>query len=124
MPRDDRAAIVVFGQRALVERTPSGERLIGQVAAYAGYSLVLLGEGMCSAALNLGPELTPAQIFAEAKIRFDSAVVAATATNDATTLNLATLGRARTLLDLGDAANAEKDAQKIPASFAVKPERK
>jgi hypothetical protein len=74
---------------------------------------------MCSAALNLGPELTPAQLFAEAKIRFDSAVVAATATNDATTLNLATLGRARTLLDLGDAANAEKDAQKIPANFVV-----
>src|SRR5947207_7839935 len=36
-------------------------KLIGQVAAYAGYSLVLLGEGMCSAAINAGPELTPAQ---------------------------------------------------------------
>ena len=36
MPRDDRAAIVVFGQRALVERTPSGERLLGQVAARPG----------------------------------------------------------------------------------------
>jgi hypothetical protein len=94
-------------------------KLIGQVAAYAGYSLVLLGEGMCSAAINLSGELTPAQIFAEAKIRFDSAIVAATATNDPTTVNLATLGRARTLLDLGDAANAEKDAQKIPATFAV-----
>jgi hypothetical protein len=94
-------------------------KLIGQVAAYAGYSLVLLGEGMCSAAINLSGELTPAQIFAEAKIRFDSAIVAATATSDQTTLNLATLGRARTLLDLGDAANAEKEAQKIPANFAV-----
>ena len=88
-------------------------KLIGQVSAYGGYSLVLLGEGMCSAAINIGPGLTPAQIFAEAKIRFDSAIVAATWANDATTLNLATLGRARTLLDLGDAANAEKDAQKI-----------
>jgi len=94
-------------------------KLIGQAAAYAGYSLVLLGEGMCSAAINIGPEMTPAQLFAEAKIRFDSAVVAATAASDATTLNLATLGRARTLLDLGDAANAEKDAQKIPAGFVV-----
>ena len=76
-------------------------KLIGQAAAYAGYSLVLLGEGMCSAAINVGPELTPAQLFAEAKIRFDSAIVAATTANDAATLNLATLGRARTLLDLG-----------------------
>jgi len=94
-------------------------KLIGQVAAYAGYSLVLLGESMCSAAINLSGELTPAQVFAEAKIRFDSAIVAATASNDAATTNLATLGRARTLLDLGDAANAEKDAQKIPANFVV-----
>ena len=94
-------------------------KLIGQVAAYAGYSLVLMGEGMCSAAINLSGELTPAQLFNEAKIRFDSAIVAATAASDQTTVNLATLGRARTLLDLGDAANAEKDALKIPASFVV-----
>ncbi|HTJ23932.1 MAG TPA: RagB/SusD family nutrient uptake outer membrane protein [Gemmatimonadaceae bacterium] len=100
---------------ASVNRT----KLIGQAAAYAGYSLVLLGEGMCSAALNVGPELQPADLFAEAKIRFDSAIVAATAANDASTLNLATLGRARTLLDLKDPANAEKDALKIPAGFAV-----
>jgi len=94
-------------------------KLIGQVAAYAGYSLVLMGEGMCSAAINLSGELTPAQLFNEAKIRFDSAIVAATAASDQTTVNLATLGRARTLLDLGDAANAEKDALKIPATFVV-----
>jgi hypothetical protein len=94
-------------------------KMIGQAAAYAGYSLVLLGEGMCSAALNVGPEMTPAQLFGEAKIRFDSSVVAATAANDATTLNLALLGRARTLLDLGDAANAAIDAAKIPGTFSV-----
>jgi starch-binding outer membrane protein, SusD/RagB family len=94
-------------------------KLIGQAAAYAGYSLVLLGEGMCTAALNLGPEIQPADLFAQAKIRFDSAIVAATAANDATTLSLATLGRARTLLDLKDPANAEKDALKIPAGFVV-----
>jgi len=33
MPRDDRAAIIVFGQQALVERTPSSDRSLGQVAA-------------------------------------------------------------------------------------------
>ena len=94
-------------------------KLIGQASAYAGYSLVLLGEGMCSAAINVGPELTPAQIFAEAKSRFDSAIVAATTANDATTLNLATLGRARTLLDLGQPAAAGTDAAKIPSGFVV-----
>ena len=85
-------------------------KLIGQAAAYAGYSLVLLGEGMCSAAVNLSAELTPAQLFGEAKIRFDAAVTAATTANDAATLNLALLGRARALLNLKQPAAAAIDA--------------
>ena len=97
----------------------SRAKLIGQAAAYTGYSIVLLGESMCSAAINIGPELTPAQLFGEAKIRFDSAVVSATAANDAATLNMALLGRARTLLDLGDVAGAGADAAKIPAAFVL-----
>lgn len=92
-------------------------KLIGQAAAYAGYSLLLIGEGMCTAAVNLSAEMTSAQVFAEAKIRFDSAVVAATATNDAPTLNLALLGRARTLLNMQQPAAAGADAAKVPANF-------
>jgi starch-binding outer membrane protein, SusD/RagB family len=94
-------------------------RLIGQTAAYAGFSLVLLGEGMCSAAINLGPELTPADVFAEAKIRFDSAVSAATAANDAAMLNFALLGRARTHLNLRNPAAAATDAARVPAGFVL-----
>jgi hypothetical protein len=74
--------------------------LIARAASYAGYSLLLLGEGMCTTAINIGPELTSAQVFAEARIRFDKAVAAATAASDPTLLNLARLGRARTLLNL------------------------
>ena len=98
-----------------VDRT----KLLGQAETYAGLSLVLLGESMCSAAINLGPELTPAQLFAEAKLRFDAAVQAATAANDAATLNLAYLGRARTLVNLGDLAAAAADAARIPAGFVA-----
>lgn len=101
---------------------PDRTRLIGEAAAYGGYSLLLLGESMCSAAINVGPELTPAQIFAEAKIRFDKAITAASAAGDATTLNFARLGRARTELDLGGAANlaaAAADAALIPAGFVL-----
>ena len=94
-------------------------QLIGQAATYAGLSLVLLGEGMCSAAINVGPELTPTQLFTEARGRFDAAVTAATAANDAPTLNLALLGRARTLLNLGDPAAAATDAARIPAGFVA-----
>ena len=88
-------------------------KLIGQAYAYAGYSLVLLGEGMCSAAINLSAEMTPAQLFGEAKTRFDKAIAAATTASDATTLNLATMGRARTLQNLGSLALAAADAAKI-----------
>jgi starch-binding outer membrane protein, SusD/RagB family len=94
-------------------------RLIGQAAAYAGYSLVLLGEGFCSAAINVGPELTPTQVFTEARARFDKAITAATTAGDNPTLNLARLGRARTLLDLGDPVNAAADASLVPAGFVV-----
>jgi starch-binding outer membrane protein, SusD/RagB family len=101
------------------EQVPDRSKLIGEASAYAGYSLVLLGESMCSAALNLGPELTPAQLFAEAKTRFDTAVVAATRASDTQTLNFALLGRARTELDLGNSAAAATDAALIPARFEV-----
>lgn len=94
-------------------------KLIGQSAAYAGYSIVLLGESMCSAAINLSKEMTPAQLFAEAKIRFDSAVTAATAANDAATLNFALLGRARTYMNLKNTTLAAADAARIPAGFVV-----
>ena len=92
-------------------------KLISQAAAYAGYSLLLLGEGMCSAAVNLSSEMTPAQLFGAAKTRFDSAVTAAATANDAATLNLALLGRARTLLNLKQPAAAGIDAARIPAGF-------
>jgi len=98
---------------------PNRQKLIAQSYAYAGYSLVLLGESMCSAAINLSHEMTPAEIFAEAKIRFDKAIAAATTANDATMLNFAYLGRARTFLDLNQPAQAGTDATRIPAGFVV-----
>ena len=95
------------------------QKLLAQSYAYAGYSLTLLGESMCGAAINVGPLLTPAQLFTEARTRFDKAVTAATAANDVPTLNLALLGRARTLLNIGDKAAAGVDAAKIPAGFTA-----
>ena len=100
------------------EQVLNRTKLVGQAAAYAGYSLVLLGEGMCSAAINVGPEMTPAELFAEAKLRFDKAIPAATTANDAATVMLATLGLARTLHNLGDLPNAAIEAAKVtPATF-------
>lgn len=98
---------------------PNRTKLLAQSYAYAGYSLLLLGEGMCTAAINLSPEMTSAQIFGEAKLRFDKAVAAATTASDSKTLNLAYLGRARTLQNLGQIANAKTDAEKVQAGFSV-----
>ena len=94
-------------------------RFIGQLAAYAGYAITLLGEGMCAAAINVGPEMTPAELYAEAKLRFDKAITAATAANDATTLNLARVGRARVQQNLGQLAAAATDAALVPPTFVV-----
>ena len=55
---------------------PNRQKLIGQAYAYAGYSLTLLGEGMCSAAINLGPEIQPPALFTEAVARFTKAIAA------------------------------------------------
>ena len=100
-------------------QVPDRSKLIGVASAYAGYSLILLGEGMCSAAINLGPELKPPQLFAEAQVRFDTAIAASTRAADTVTLNLARLGRARTELDLGNSAAAATDAALIPPGFEV-----
>jgi starch-binding outer membrane protein, SusD/RagB family len=94
-------------------------RLMGQMAAYGGYSLILLAEGMCTAAIDLSPEMTPAQLFAEAVLRFDKAVTAATTANDQTTLNFARLGRARAQRGAGNIAAAGTDAALVPANFLV-----
>ena len=100
-------------------QVPNRTRLLGQVAAYSAYSLVLLGEAMCSAAINVGPEMTPAQLYAEAIQRFDKAITAATTANDNTTLNFAKMGKARALLNSGNAAAAATEAAAIPATFVV-----
>jgi hypothetical protein len=91
--------------------------LIATAAAYSGYSLILLGEGMCSTAIDLGPELTRAQTWDAAKTRFDKAITAAQTANNTEILNMARVGRARAKLNLGDLAGAQADAALVPSGF-------
>ncbi|MFL5615879.1 MAG: RagB/SusD family nutrient uptake outer membrane protein [Gemmatimonadaceae bacterium] len=86
------------------------QSLIAQAATYAGYSLVLLGEAMCSAAIDLGPEMSRAQLFAAAQDRFTTAIAAAQASSNSVMLNAARIGRARALLDQGKLQEARADA--------------
>lgn len=87
--------------------------LIAQAAAHAGYSLLLLGEGSCTAAIDGGPELSRDEIFALAEDRFGKAL---TSTN-ADILNMARVGRARARLNRKNYAGARADAAPVPAAF-------
>ena len=94
--------------------------LIARMAAYAGYSLILLGEGFCSAAIDLGPEMTPAQVFALAEQRFTRAIQAATTAGGATGDSLrylALVGRARARVNQNKLAEAATDAALVPNGF-------
>jgi hypothetical protein len=99
------------------EEVAGRQGLIATAAAHAGYSLILLGESACSAALDAGPELTPTQILTEAEARFTKAITAATAANNTAILNMARVGRARARLDLKKYAEAKADAALVPDAF-------
>lgn len=86
------------------------QSLIAQSAVYAGYGLELLGESMCSAAIDLGPEMTRQQLFAAAEARFTTAIAAATASGNTTMLNAAYVGRARARLNQNNLTGAGADA--------------
>jgi hypothetical protein len=91
--------------------------LIAQAAAHAGYSLVLLGESSCTAALDAGPELTRDQVLTEAEARFTKAITAATTANNTDILNMARVGRARARISLKKFADAKTDAALVPETY-------
>lgn len=96
---------------------PQRAVLLAQTSAYEAYSILLLGEGMCSLAIDAGPELSRAAAWAVAEARFTAAIAEATAANDPALANFARLGRARTRLNLGRPNDAAADAATIPAGF-------
>ena len=91
--------------------------MLGLLAAYGGYSHLLLGEGFCSMAIAEGPLLQPAEVIAMAETKFSAAIQLAQQIGDEDLENFALLGRARARLDLGNTAGAYDDAAAIPAGF-------
>jgi starch-binding outer membrane protein, SusD/RagB family len=98
---------------------PNRTSLIAEMAAYSGYSHILLGEGFCSAAIDLGPELSQAQVFERAEPRFTRAIAAAEASGRTDLLNMALVGRARVRRNLGNLTGAADDARRVTDGFAV-----
>ena len=99
-------------------QVPNRAKLQARSAAYAGYSYVFLAETMCSGAVDAGPELTKAQMFSLAEVRFTTAISGASgAGGDADVLNMSLVGRARARLNLGNRAGAAADARQVPTGF-------
>jgi hypothetical protein len=94
------------------------DSMIALTAAIAGFSYAMLGTDFCSAAVDLGPEMQPAQFFALAEERFSTAIDAATQANTPNLLNAARVGRARVRLYLNKKTEAAADAKLVPAGFA------
>ena len=95
------------------------QRLAATAALYAGFAYVLLAEGFCTAAVNTGPELQPAQVLDSAEARFTRTITFATAPQDTTLLRAALVGRARARLGKGDRSGAAADAARVPLSFVL-----
>lgn len=100
-----------------VEEVPAKDQMMGTMAAYAGFSYVLLGEGFCEMAIDQGPLMTPDQVLQEAEARFDQAISLAESAGDTGLRDLALAGRARTRLNLGNMEGAAADAERIPEGF-------
>lgn len=98
-------------------QVPGRAGLIARTAAYAGFAHILLGEGFCSAAVDLGPELTPAQVFALAEARFTTAI--GTAGVPDSIRYMALVGRARARINQGKRAEAAADAALVPNNFVL-----
>ena len=99
-----------------------------EVLSIAGFSYVLFGENYCSGVpfstldnaggVTYGDPQTRDQVLTTAVAKFDSAITIATEGEDDDLLNLARVGKARALLDLGQFANAAAAAAPVPTSFS------
>lgn len=94
------------------------DSLIATAGAYAGYSYLLLGEGMCSAAVDGGPEISSQGMFAIAEDKFSDALVLAQAGALSDLTNMILVGRARARINQRDQVGALADAQLVPSGFA------
>ena len=98
-------------------QVPTRDKILTEMRAYAGYAILLLGEGMCTMTIDRGPAMTRAETFTLAEQRFSDAIDKATALGDQSLLNMSLVGRARARLDLGDLAGAAADAALVPSGF-------
>jgi starch-binding outer membrane protein, SusD/RagB family len=101
------------------DEVPNRLRHIATMAAYSGYNRVLLGEGMCSTALDGGPELFPDDLFQEASELFDRSITTGQTVGAGDIVNMARVGQARALQNLGRVSEAATVAAQVPEGFVL-----
>jgi starch-binding outer membrane protein, SusD/RagB family len=100
-----------------VAEVPSKTEYLATLAAYAGYSYVLLGEGFCEMAIDKGPLMKASEVLARAEQWFTKALQHADEAGNANLRNLALVGRARARLVLGKKAEAAADAARVTVGY-------
>lgn len=120
--RARRAAEIAEDLYAAAEVGDSGDRSV--VSSIAGYSYVLFGEIFCEGVpyssidldgnVTFGSPSTRQETFNLALARFDRAIDIAEAVGDDDALYLAQLGRARTLVNMGDYQAAAAEVADVP----------
>jgi hypothetical protein len=113
LAEDGTRRVEAFPDAAVTAKTDK----LAQLAAYAGYSNTLLGEGMCSMTVDMGPRMTRAQVFTRAEDWFTKAIALARTAGNTDIKNMSFVGRARVRLDRGNGAAAASDADSVPANY-------
>lgn len=137
---DDNGTLLIgyrYLQRArnLAERTAelfaqsprANSSLHAEMLNLAGFSYILFAENFCSGVpfsvtefsgeLEFGEQLTTTQTLERALAHFDAALSMASAAGDAEMVNLARIGRARALQNLGQFPEAAAAASDVPTDF-------
>ncbi|MDB4900127.1 MAG: RagB/SusD protein, partial [Gemmatimonadetes bacterium] len=112
--------------RRFLQYDPKNPQL-AEVQSLAGFMYIMFAEDYCNGvptssvddagAFNYGAGQTGQQLLQIALAKFDSAKVVAAAAKDNNSLNLARIGRARTLVDLNRLPEAAAEAAAVPSSF-------
>lgn len=113
---------------------PDSTTDVAEMLAIAGFAYVYFGEDFCSGvpfskvvgdSLVYGAALTTTEMYDTALARFDSALAhPGLSVDDGTITSLATLGRARALLDLGQFAEAADAAAEVSTDFTYDTEHR
>jgi hypothetical protein len=113
---------------------PDSTTDVAEMLSIAGFSYLYFGEDFCSGvpfskvvgdSLIYGAALTTTEMYDTALARFDSALAhPGLSVDDGTITSLATLGRARALLDLGQFAEAADAASAVATDFTYDTEHR